>query len=419
MDTGKRNRRPRKNDKKTNERVFSSDIKKGPYQKRDDSFQKDKKTFSGKRSGEKEDASDFSKGPYRKNDDSFQKDKKTFSGKRSGEKDGTSDFSKGPYRKNDDSFQKDKKTFSGKRSGEKDGTSDFSKGQYRKNDDSFQKDRKPFQGKKDKSFVDKTDSLESLQKSGVFRGGDKVFKKEDEETLGRLNKYIANSGICSRRQADEYIAAGLVKVNDVVVTEMGVKVKLGDVVKYNGERIRTEKKLYVLLNKPKDFVTTMDDPEGRKTVMDLVKSAGKERIYPVGRLDRNTTGVLLLTNDGELATKLTHPKYNHKKIYHVFLEEPLTQDDFEKLAAGVELEDGKVKPDGLSYVNPNSKAEVGIEIHSGKNRIIRRMFEALNYKVTKLDRVYFAGLTKKGLSRGQWRYLNEKEINMLRMSKLG
>ena len=283
---------------------------------------------------------------------------------------------------------------------------------------SFQNDRKSFPEKKAKPTIQKIDDLESLTKNGEFSGGGKTFKKE-EDNLVRLNKYISNSGICSRRQADEYIAAGLVKINDVIITEMGVKVKPGDEVKYNGVRIRTEKKIYVLLNKPKDFVTTMDDPEGRKTVMDLVKSAGKERIYPVGRLDRNTTGVMLLTNDGELASKLTHPKYNQKKIYHVFLEQAMTQVDFNKMLEGVKLEDGFVRPDGLSFVNPNSKAELGIEIHSGKNRIIRRMFETLEYKVTRLDRVYFAGLTKKGLARGQWRYLSEKEINILKMSKLG
>jgi len=335
------------------------------------------------------------------------------------ERGSSADRKKSPYRKSNDSSQKDKKAYPEKKQYDRNSGSEYKKGAARKADDSFRKDRKSYSGRIIKPKIEETDSIESLQKRGEFRGGERVHKKEDDETLGRLNKYIANSGICSRRQADEYIAAGLVKVNDVIVTEMGVKVKQGDVVKYNGERIRTEKKLYVLLNKPKDFVTTMDDPEGRKTVMDLVKSAGKERIYPVGRLDRNTTGVLLLTNDGDLATKLTHPKYNHKKIYHVFLEQAMTQEDFDKMLAGIELEDGKVKPDGLSFVNPSSKAELGIEIHSGKNRLIRRMFEALDYKVTKLDRVYFAGLTKKGLSRGQWRYLTEKEINILRMSKLG
>lgn len=261
-------------------------------------------------------------------------------------------------------------------------------------------------------------NIEMLQKSGEFKAEDPGFVRKDKSGLIRLNKYIASTGICSRRQADEFIAAGLVSVNDVVVTEMGVKVKPGDVVKYNGERIRAEKKVYVLLNKPKDYVTTLDDPEGRKTVMELVKDVGKARIYPVGRLDRNTTGILLLTNDGEIASKLTHPKFNQKKIYHVFLERAMNQSDFRKMASGLVLEDGPIKPDGLSFVNPDSKSELGIEIHSGRNRIVRRMFEALGYKVVKLDRVYFAGLTKKNLPRGKWRFLDEKEINILKMSKL-
>ena len=286
----------------------------------------------------------------------------------------------------------------------------------KRNQDSYKSDKRSFSEKRRPEKPAKVDDLESLKKSGEFKKGGKSSGKNDN--LIRLNRYIASSGICSRRQADEYISAGLVSVNDVTITEMGVKVKPADVVKYNGERIRSEKKVYILLNKPKDFVTTMDDPEGRKTVMDLVKDAGKERIYPVGRLDRNTTGVLLLTNDGEIASKLMHPKFNQKKIYHVFLEEPMKPTDFKKLAGGVELEDGFIKPDGLSFVNPDSKAELGIEIHSGKNRIVRRMFESLGYKVVKLDRVFFAGLTKRTLSRGQWRFLNEAEVNILRMSKV-
>ncbi len=232
----------------------------------------------------------------------------------------------------------------------------------------------------------------------------------------RLNKFIAHSGICSRREADELITAGVISVNDEVITELGSRIKRGDSVKYNGETVRSEKKVYILLNKPKDFVTTSDDPEGRKTVMDLVNNAGKERVYPVGRLDRNTTGVLLLTNDGEMAARLTHPKYNRKKIYHVFLDKPLTDEDFEKVIKGLELEDGFIKPDSVEYVKPDSRAELGIEIHSGKNRIVRRIFESIGYHVTRLDRVYFAGLTKKNLSRGKWRFLTEREINLLKMN---
>ena len=238
----------------------------------------------------------------------------------------------------------------------------------------------------------------------------------DKQEGTRLNKYIASAGICSRREADRLIAAGLVSVNGKVVTTLGTKVNPGDDVRYNGERIRNEKKIYLLLNKPKDYVTTTYDPKERKTVMALIKNACPERIYPVGRLDRNTTGVLLFTNDGEMAKKLTHPSHNKKKIYHVFLDKKLTQNDLQTLAGGIELEDGFIKADAISYVHPENKNEIGLEIHSGRNRIVRRMFESLGYKVTKLDRVYFAGLTKKNLPRGKWRFLTEKEINRLKMN---
>ena len=231
----------------------------------------------------------------------------------------------------------------------------------------------------------------------------------------RLNKFLANAGVCSRREADEFITAGVVSVNGEVITELGTKIKRGDEVKFHDQVVNIERKIYVLLNKPKDTVTTSEDPQARRTVMDLVKDACTERIYPVGRLDRNTTGVLLLTNDGDLASKLTHPKYLKKKIYHVHLDKNLTQADMEKIAAGIELDDGEIHADAISYTDENKKDDVGIEIHSGKNRIVRRIFESLGYKVVKLDRVYFAGLTKKGLRRGEWRYLTEQEVNYLRM----
>lgn len=231
----------------------------------------------------------------------------------------------------------------------------------------------------------------------------------------RLNKYLANAGVCSRREADEFITAGVVSVNGVVVTELGTKIKRTDEVKFHDETVSIERKAYVLLNKPKDCVTTSDDPQERKTVMDFVKGACKERIYPVGRLDRNTTGVLLLTNDGDLASKLTHPKYLKKKIYHVYCDKNVAKSDLEQIAAGVTLDDGEIHADDISYASDTDKSQVGIEIHSGKNRIVRRIFESLGYKVIKLDRVYFAGLTKKGLRRGDWRYLTEQEVNMLRM----
>ena len=231
----------------------------------------------------------------------------------------------------------------------------------------------------------------------------------------RLNKFLANAGVCSRREADDFIQAGVVTVNGEVVTELGTKVLRTDVVRFHDDPVTLEKKVYVLLNKPKDYVTTSDDPQQRKTVMDLVKNACPERIYPVGRLDRNTTGVLLLTNDGDLASKLTHPKFLKKKIYHVYLDRNVTAHDMQQIAEGVTLDDGEIKADDVQYADPVDRKQVGIEIHSGKNRIVRRIFESLGYKVIKLDRVQFAGLTKKNLRRGDWRYLTEDEVDRLRM----
>ena len=238
--------------------------------------------------------------------------------------------------------------------------------------------------------------------------------KDPNEPI-RLNKYLANAGVCSRREADDFITAGVVTVNGQIVTELGTKVKLGDEVRFHDQTISIERKIYILLNKPKDYVTTVEDPQDRKTVMDLVKGACKERIYPVGRLDRNTTGVLLLTNDGEMASKLTHPRFLKKKIYHVRLDKNLTAADMHQLATGIQLEDGEIHADEVSYTSDTDKTMVGVEIHSGRNRIVRRMFEALGYHVLRLDRVQFAGLTKKNLRRGDWRFLTEKEVNMLRM----
>ena len=231
----------------------------------------------------------------------------------------------------------------------------------------------------------------------------------------RLNKFLANAGVCSRREADEFIQAGLVTVNGQVATELGTKILRTDEVKFHDAVVSLEKKVYVLLNKPKDYVTTSDDPQQRKTVMDLVKDVCPERIYPVGRLDRNTTGVLLLTNDGDLASKLTHPKFLKKKVYHVHLDKNLTAHDMQQISEGITLEDGEIKADAVAYADERDKSQVGIEIHSGKNRIVRRIFESLGYRVTKLDRVQFAGLTKKNLRRGDWRFLTEKEVDMLRM----
>ncbi len=240
--------------------------------------------------------------------------------------------------------------------------------------------------------------------------------KPGELDLVRLNKYIANSGICSRREADDLIRAGVIKVNGQVVTVLGTKVHPSDKIQYGDQAISSEKKRYLLLNKPKGVVTTTKDPHAKNTVMELIDGACKERIYPVGRLDRNTTGLLLFTNDGELAKKLTHPGHKVKKLYHVVLNQNLKKADMLKIAAGVDLEDGVVKVDGIAYdQDATSKKEVGIELHSGKNRVVRRLFESLGYKVTKLDRVLFAGLTKKNLPRGKWRFLEEKEVNLLKM----
>ncbi len=247
------------------------------------------------------------------------------------------------------------------------------------------------------------------------------FKKEptapkmSADGLIRLNKYISNAGISSRREADNLIKAGLVQVNDKVVTEMGYKVKPGDSVRFNNEELRAEKKVYLVLNKPKGFITTMDDPKARKTVMELISNAGPERLYPVGRLDRKTTGVLLFTNDGEMATKLMHPSSGARKIYQVSLDKRLTAADFSKIKAGLTLEDGPITVDDIAYVDDKSKSNIGLTIHSGRNRIVRRIFESLDYEVTKLDRVFFAGLTKKNLERGRWRKLGEKEVNFLKM----
>ncbi len=248
---------------------------------------------------------------------------------------------------------------------------------------------------------------------GSVKGKQSPMSQEDD--IIRLNRFIAAAGICSRREADELIQAGLVSVNGKIVTELGTKVKKQDDIRYNGERIKSEKSVYLLLNKPKDFITTVKDPHAPRNVMALVKNACTERIYPVGRLDRNTTGVLLFTNDGEMTKTLTHPSYKKKKVYHVTLDKAVSSTDFKKILEGFELDDGFIQADALSYTEPNDRKNIGLEIHSGRNKIVRRIFEHLGYRVRKLDRVYFAGLTKKGLTRGHWRFLTEKEISILKM----
>ena len=294
------------------------------------------------------------------------------------------------------------------------------------------KDRKRFQHRdnaerEEKAIEDRLDTVEiegeeTLEAKGPVEVKSRYSKKKQLEFnrlngpadgMLRLNKYIANSGVCSRREADKLIADSQIMVNGITITEVGTKVSKDDDVRLDGARLMAEAKVYLLMNKPKDFVTTLDDPTGRKTVMDLIGDACSERIYPVGRLDRATTGVLLFTNDGNLTKKLTHPSYERKKIYHVHLDRVITKDELTRIAEGIELEDGVIQADEISYVDAKDKSQVGIEIHSGKNRIVRRIFEHLGYEVQKLDRVYFAGLTKKNLPRGKFRFLTQKEINIL------
>ena len=279
-------------------------------------------------------------------------------------------------------------------------------------------DRKPAAGQKpaEKRFQHSEGYLKHRRESGPRKPATKVEVYTADDTL-RLNRFIANSGICSRREADDFIQAGLVTVNGKIVTELGVKVKPEDDVRFNGTRLKGEKKVYLVMNKPKGYVTTMSDPHAEKTVMDLISHAEcPQRVYPVGRLDKATTGVLMFTNDGELADKLTHPAYGARKIYHAFLDKNLKKADFDAIIKGIELEDGEIHADSLSYVD-DDMSQVGIEIHSGRNRIVRRIFEHLGYKVTKLDRVYFAGLTKKALTRGTWRFLTDTEIARFKMGQ--
>ncbi len=278
---------------------------------------------------------------------------------------------------------------------------------------------KPLDGKFNVKSEDKKEvSIKEKRKYSDFKEkvkkGDPLPKFNDDAI--RLNKYLSNAGICSRREADVLIATGVVSVNDVIVTELGYKIKSTDVVKYDGGTIKSETKRYVLLNKPKGFITTMDDPLGRKTVMGLVAKACKERVYPVGRLDRDTTGLLLFTNDGDMAKKLTHPRTKTSKLYDVELNKGFNADDMEKLLKGVDLEDGTSRFDKVEFIKDGTSRELGVEIHSGKNRIVRRTFEALGYEVIKLDRVKFSSLTKKDLPRGQYRHLTEKEVAFLKMS---
>ncbi len=270
--------------------------------------------------------------------------------------------------------------------------------------------KRTFKGSENKPRKRRTGK--SVHSQGKQSQGENVVNSQKNGI--RLNKYIANSGLCSRREADEIIQSGFITINGKKVTELGTKITSSDKVRFKGKDLEPEKKIYILINKPKDVITSTDDPQGRKTVLSLIKSAPNARIYPVGRLDRMTTGVLLLTNDGDLTKQLTHPSHQKKKIYQVSLNKQLLRKDMEKIAEGITLEDGFIQADSIHYIDPEDKRQIGIEIHSGRNRIIRRIFEFLEYKVEKLDRVYFAGLTKKGLSRGKWRYLSDKEISILK-----
>ena len=379
--------------------------------------------FEGKRSFSKASDGEGGERPSRfKKEGGFDREKRGFK----------SSESPRPYKKRSEGFEGDNKPRFRKQS-DFGGSGRFEKSKsFKRRDDSFEGDEKP--RRFNKPFNDDSGEKRSYDRkersSGRFekpfrkKDDNKKYSKKRKETTEqlsdgqvRLNRYIANSGICSRREADELITAGLISVNGEIVTTMGTKVSQNDVIKYNGETIRNEKPMYLLLNKPKDYITTMDDPQDRRTVMHLIAGACKERVYPVGRLDRNTTGVLLFTNDGDLAKKLTHPSYEVQKIYHVELDRNLKSSDKEKIKEGVMLDDGIAVVDDIQYDGGfNDKKQIGIEIHSGKNRIVRRIFESMDYNVIKLDRVVFAGMTKKDIARGKWRFLSEMEVNALKMA---
>jgi len=410
------------NFKTTRKSESNSDNSQGSKNK---DFSTRKKSYSNK--------TDENPAPYRKRSESdFDKrpDRKIIK-RRSSEDSNTS------YHKKSDSFDKDA-TSSRPKTFKRDNNAG-AKRVIRKNTDNFNKTENKAENTEVNSETGKrynqirkrtSESNESRPKKnfgerkpfGAYKDNKSSRNKKqatarEDDGLVRLNKYIANSGICSRREADEFIKAGLVSVNGVIITELGVKVSLTDAIKFNNENIKPEHKVYLLLNKPKDYITTVKDSYAEHTVMELIEGACKERVYPVGRLDRQTTGVLLFTNDGDMAKKLTHPKNNIEKIYHVYLDKPVTKAHMIAIAEGVELEDGYIKADSINYTSTDDKTMVGIEIHSGRNRIVRRIFEHFDYKVKKLDRVIFAGLSKKGLQRGHHRMLTEKEISFLKMIK--
>ena len=378
-----------------------------PYSGRPTSDERPKRSFGGESAeGEKKSYKPRNT-PYSGKPTSDERPKRSSGGESSGEKKSFTPRST-PYSGRPASDERPKRSSGGEESADKKFNRRPSEGGFRKRSDS--PDYKPFRKSENSSY----------NKPRTERNpDDKPLRSRKKSTadagLIRLNRYISNAGICSRRKADELIAAGVISVNGEVVSELGSKIDpMKDAVRYNGELLKREKMVYVLLNKPKDYITTTDDPQERRTVMQLVEKASKERIYPIGRLDRNTTGLLLMTNDGDLADKLSHPKNNIVKLYHVELSKSLTQGDLNKISFGLELEDGLIKPDSISYVAGATKREVGIQIHSGKNRIVRRIFEHLGYEVVKLDRAVYANLTKKDLPRGRWRYLDEKEVIQLK-----
>jgi 23S rRNA pseudouridine2605 synthase len=378
-----------------------------PYSGRSNSDDKPKRSFDGESSGEKRSYTKRDT-PYSDRPNSDDRPKRSFGGESSGEK---RSYTKRdtPYTGKSNADDKPKRSFGGERSGDKKFGGRSSAGGFKKRGDDS--NSTPFRKSENSSY--NKPKPERSPEDRVMRSRKK--SESDDSGLIRLNRYISNAGICSRRKADELIEAGVISVNGEVVSELGHKVDpTKDIVRYNGEMLKREKMVYVLLNKPKDYITTTDDPQERRTVMHLVEKATRERIYPIGRLDRNTTGLLLMTNDGELADKLSHPKNNITKLYQVELSKSLTQGDLNKIAFGLELEDGLIKPDSISYVQGASKKEIGIQIHSGKNRIVRRIFEHLGYEVVKLDRSVYANLTKKDLPRGRWRYLDEKEVIQLK-----
>ncbi len=403
-----RDRKPFDRDKKP----FDRDKK--PFDRDRKPFDRDRKPFDRDRKPFDRDRKPFDRDrkPFDRDRKPFDRDRKPFDGERK-----PFDRDRKPFDRDRKPFDRDRKPFDGERK-----PFDRDRKPFDRERKPFDRDRKPFDGERKpfdrdrKPFDREERSFDRPFRPKAEEYTPKPRRKGGREDEGvRLNKFIANSGICSRREADDYITAGLVTVNGEVITQLGTKINGGDDVRFNGERLKGEEKVYILMNKPKDFVTTTSDPHAEKTVMDLIEGKCPQRVFPVGRLDRSTTGVLLLTNDGELAEKLTHPSFEKKKIYHVFLDKNLKQNDFEKILEGVELEDGHVHADMLSYIDED-KSQVGLEIHSGRNRVVRRIFEHLGYKVKKLDRVYFAGLTKKNLRRGQWRFLTEQETTMLKMS---